>query len=702
MTPPRRLQALGSLAALLAATLPTHGATAAEPDISKWECRFCTFARGWHGSADAGLQLSDSSSFRYGEYSGLNDRGAHAELGGTALYRDAKGRYVDARADDLGLESRSISVAGGQQGRYELRADFQQIPQFRYDTASTPFSGHGNVLTLPGDWVSAGSTSGMASLPGDLHRIDIAGRRKIIALGAAMTPQNSPWHYQLDLRRDRVDGNTVTGASFLTSSMQLPLEQDQVTDQIEASIARAGRSWQLRFGYYGSYFRQDASALQWSNPYTAYNDATVGRTSVAPDNAFNQLSLSGAWQILPSTRATANFSYGRGTQDAQYLPATVNDSLDAISLPRQNLDGRVDTVNDIVRITSNPIRRLSLSAQYALDARQNHSPVDEYQQVVSDSYVGESRPNLPYSHRRQTAALNARYRLAPGVQLQAGAEHEQYDRDYQTVARTRTVTLWSGVRTTLFDRVDLDLKYRNEDRSIERRRQLDASWMLPDENPLLRRFDQADRDRHEVTASASYAPLQRVNLSLDFQWRDDDYADSRVGLTHAKDVVGTFSSGWTPTDAVRINAYVTLERIESAQAGSQSGSTPDWRGGDSDRLVSVGLDGEWRNVVADKLDLGAHYDYSRTRENVAIITGSADTAGFPANRTRFDNLRLYSRYRFGPRLSGTLTYAYQQLDSRDWALDGVEADTASNLLSLGIDSPDYQVNLFGFALQYTF
>lgn len=694
--------------ALLLVVLPAAALadtpTAAPADFADWPCKFCSLDYGWSGALDAGLQFVDSSDYRYGEYSGLKDDGFYATLGGALAYRNAKGGYLEAQASDLGLASRRIRLEGGQRGLYKLYGGYQGIPQFRFDTASTPFLGSGSTLSLPGNWVYGADTAQMSALQSDLHRVDIQTRRKIAELGAVFTPRGSPWDYRFDLRQDRVDGTAITGANFLTSSLQLPLDQDQLTDQIEASVGRSGRLWQLRLGFYGSYFHQDADPLQWDNPYQAYNGASQGRMSQAPDNAFNQLSLTGGWQLLPSMRLMTNLAYGRAVQNEHYMPATINDSLGADALPRGDLDGRVNTVNDIVRLTARPLSKLSLTAEYLLNSRQNHSSVASYQQVVSDSYLNASRSNLPYSYRQQTARLSASYRLLSNLQLQAGGEQEQYARDYQQAARTRTTTVWGSARTTLFNALDLDLKYSDASRSITRRRELSASWLLPEENPLLQRFNLADRDRRILTASASYSPLPGLDLGADFEWHDDDYKHSQIGLTHAKDVSGTFNAGWTPSAKARLNGYLTLERIESDQAGSQSYSIPDWRGDNEDHVRTVGLDGEWRELGGKfdgKVDVGFAYCYSRTREKIAVVTGTPVT-GFPANKSRFQNFQLYSRYRFNPQLSARLRYAWTELRTLDWALDDVEADTVPNFLSLGIDSPNYQVNLLGLSLHYEF
>ncbi|MEW6166727.1 MAG: MtrB/PioB family decaheme-associated outer membrane protein [Pseudomonadota bacterium] len=695
---------LGWLVVPLGLLLGLGAAIAAEgpntlPDTSQWDCRFCRFDDGWSGFAELGLEYAGVAGYRLGEYTGLRDDGAYLLAGGEASYSNELGTWFDAAADELGLLSRRIDARGGRQGLYELHGGWQQIPQFRYDSGQTPFLRDGERLNLPQDWVTAGATEQMSALNHSLHGLNLDTRRRRIALGGSFTPRASLWRFAFDLREDRVTGTSTLFGNVLTAASELPLPVDQLTHQVDASVTRRGERWQLALGFYGSYFEQDVEALEWSNPYTAYDGATEGRASTAPDNGFNQLSLSGAWQFLPSARLTANLSYGRGRQDQNYIEPTINDTLGVVPLPQSSLDGRIDTINHLVRLSTRPARGLSLTAQYTLDQRKNRTDMAEYPQVPSDAYLGESRINLPYGYKRQAAELEARYRLRPHLQFLLGGEAQRYERSYQEVARTRTTETWAGLRTSLLDRVDLDLRYTHSERSVSSRRELDVEG-LPLENPLLRRFNLAARTRDAVSVSGSFSPHRGVTLGADFQWREDRYDDTEIGLTHAEDKIGTIDAGWTPADDLSLHAYASLERIESQQAGSRRASTPDWYGSSDDRIRTLGFDGRWQQAI-DKVDLGLNYSDSRASESVEI-DASAPAAGFPDNDSRFRSLRLYARYPLSERMTTMLGYAWQSLHYSDWSLDGLEPDTVPNLLATGTGTPTDHQRLLILSLRYTF
>jgi hypothetical protein len=65
-------------------------------------------------------------------------------------------------------------------------------------------------------------------------------------------------------------------------------------------------------------------------------------------------------------------------------------------------------------------------------------------------------------------------------------------------------------------------------------------------------------------------------------------------------------------------------------------------------------------------------------------------------------LKLWANYHVGPQCSLQLEYAYERMSTLDWALDGVEPDTVSNVLALGMNTPRYQVNVIQMKFQYAF
>ena len=143
-----------------------------------------------------------------------------------------------------------------------------------------------------------------------------------------------------------------------------------------------------------------------------------------------------------------------------------------------------------------------------------------------------------------------------------------------------------------------------------------------------------------------------------------------------------------------------LQYIKSEQAGSQSFSVPDWSGTNDVVIDTVGISGQWLNALPG-VDLGSNYSFSYSRESIAVATGTAETP-FPNNTVNNMAAKLWSRYHVNPHCTIRFEYAYERLDTTDWALDGVEPNTVSNVLALGVNSPRYKVNVLGMRFQYGF
>ncbi|MBF0463402.1 MAG: MtrB/PioB family outer membrane beta-barrel protein, partial [Magnetococcales bacterium] len=92
-----------------------------------------------------------------GDYTGLGEKGAYAigniDLrGGDAYDSDGTQRWR-VKGTNLGLDSRRIDAEYGEQGKYKVKASFDDIPKERSDTFTTFYNGVGSGnLTLPGNW----------------------------------------------------------------------------------------------------------------------------------------------------------------------------------------------------------------------------------------------------------------------------------------------------------------------------------------------------------------------------------------------------------------------------------------------------------------------------------------------------------------------------------------------------------------------
>ena len=93
---------------------------------------------------ELGVGDVSGKSFKFGDYTGLNKRGAYGIANISVVRRgDDDARYLEIVARNLGLDSRSLAVEGGEQGNYVLRFGYSELPKLHSDTFQTPYNGAG-------------------------------------------------------------------------------------------------------------------------------------------------------------------------------------------------------------------------------------------------------------------------------------------------------------------------------------------------------------------------------------------------------------------------------------------------------------------------------------------------------------------------------------------------------------------------------
>jgi len=687
---------------LLAAlgVLTTPGAAQAAVDTAKWKCESCPYPKGATGSVEIGVGVVSDESAKFGDYTGLQEDGAHLVLGGSMYYRGQSGYYADLNASDLGLSSRSLALQSGHEGRYSLRIGYDEVPRYFADDAMTPFIGSGgSVLTLPGGF-PADLTSGMP-LSTTLQPVEVGFKKTRLDLaGALITFQN--WTYRARFTRDVRDGTRPLTSSFFSNAEQLVAPVDQVTDQFELSASYATSRLQASLAYQLSRFDNAPESLTWSNPFSpAAAGATRGQLALAPDNQMHQITGSVGYAITPTIRASADFAYGRLTQDESYLASTLNPVLapSVPGLPTASLDGKVDTFNGNVKLTATPLDDLRVSATYARNVRENKTASLSYPLVATDMfYNGQARANTPFDLTQDRFKLAADYRGIDAVKLSAGGDYDYRSRNYQEVVKTREATIWGRAGWQASDDISLSVKLAHANRSNSTYGV--STWFGAPENPLLRKYHLAARQRDSGSVRADITLAEGISLGLDAEVSIDDYTHSEVGLTYGRSSgVGADLSA-AISDATQVQAYVRSDWMKSRQAGSEQVAQPDWwaRNDDDTDVLGVAI----RHVVIeDKFDLGADLAFTRSRSDVELETAAGNSL-FPSAKTSRDSFKIFGTYRLRDNLSLTASYWHERYRSQDWRLDGVYPATVPSLLSLGAQPPQYSVNVVRLSMRYAF
>ncbi len=692
-----------SISALLPVILLGAHSTATvadETEPSIYSCKACVKYTGWRGIIDFGGAYVSSDSYRFGDYRGLDKEGLYVALDGDVHYRDLQGKYFDMYARNLGYDSRELDMRGGNQGFYEIRFGYQEIPKYRGYGTETPFLGVGSdYLTLPANWVKANTTGGMTALDSSLAVAPLKVTRKILDAGATVNFLSN-WSYRLDYQRQKKKGTLpMGGGMYFSNSSIMPAPVDYTTDLIDTALSWVSKRAQVELGFISSQFDNGNNSLTWQNPFSSLPEHSTFRAALAPDNKYYQFNLSGALAVTSWMKVSGQAATGRLTQNDPFLPYTINPEYSDIPLPRTSLDGKLDTstYNVAGKLFAHIAKGLTFNARYKWDERDNKTPVDLYTPVITDLVPTVPRYNRPYSYKRQQYSADVSYRAARVIRVIAGAKQKNMDRTLQAVERTEETTWWGEVKVTPTYNTEFRVKGEWANRDISAYEPANIGIVM--DNPLLRKFNMADRDRNRYIVEFDYMVSQALGVNLGYSQAKSEYKESIYGLQQSNDQNYSINLNYALGDKVNVYAWYNMDTIVSDIANTSGGGTGVWNAVTRDRIETTGVG--LTATLSEKSSLGVDYVYAGSTGYISVKT-SANEPPFDPLKTNLKNFKLHFDYDFSDHWGYKLYAEREQYDSRDWAIDGLGVDGINSILTMGEDSPDYNVWYYRLQFSYKF
>ena len=412
---------------------------------------------------------------------------------------------------------------------------------------------------------------------------------------------NDSLEFNVDYSHERRTGTMEQGMPFGSNGTgaalaMVPRPVADTTQLASVSGQYAGSSpwgkWTTVAKYFVSSYKDDFAYFDAMSPFGGGNGGVsnapggcattqpqncfgMGRMSMYPDNFAQGVTTTTAVDLPYKSRYVGTFQYQTMTQDQGFLAPSINpapaksantpagNTIGNFALSRPSLDGRIDTIlsnNQLTTQLTSDIRLKSSYRYYSVDNKTQ--PLTMFDWVINDSTSARSQTagyaphtTLFQSYVKQNASEEVNWRPWRWLDLGAIVGWEQYDRDLAQANRTTewsakfydvvTATDWAKLRSSVFFS---ERRFSNYDWATYVGNTIVAP-IVPGgtttsliENPGMRTYDMADRDRVVVKSSVDFDVLPGLTITPNAGLRYDQY------LTNPNDPVNqlglVFDNNW--------------------------------------------------------------------------------------------------------------------------------------------------------------
>jgi len=348
-------------------------------------------------------------------------------------------------------------------------------------------------------------------------------------------------------------------------------------------------------------------------------------------------------------------------------------------------------------LASRPMPKLSAHGNATYDGHDDKTSPLSIAYIVTDTFPGGTAVSPRYSEDRVHLDGGADYALMHWLKIGVGGTLD--DVHYgpgQVVTWTQSTQSWGRAVITPVESLSVTLKYGN---GLRKASTFDAAALPPDENPLIREYDYAPRDRVFSTLTGAWTATKTLTWSMEGSIAKDDYRSSPLGLQGVHEWRTSSTLAWTPRET--LSAYIDggYERLFNLQNGYSGLDTAPWLTSDTQRFWNLSVGASW--VPQERWTLAVDYLLAPSYDNTDSTTGGLQQA-FPQNWSKLDSARLKVAYQWTPALQLRFRYTRETYNSSDWALNGVAPATIPNLLALGVQPYRDNVNVFALTARYQF
>jgi MtrB/PioB family decaheme-associated outer membrane protein len=665
---------------------------------------------------------------RYERYRDLGD-GLFLET--ARMYREQQGWFLSFSGDHVGRGDQRLTGRAIKPGTLKVAVQWDQIPMLLSRTTQTMFvEASPGVLRVP-DLIQSqveGGTS-ITSVVGQFARPFDMKTMRHIAQGHVEYLARPDLTLRLNVRNIDRDGQIPFGGSFGHGRFvetPAPIRYDITDVNGNAEFTRGDALY--RAGYAFSWFRNEVQTLLFDNPYLL-NDRTnlssTGRFALPPSNRVLSVNGMASYRLPRRTRVTAYASVG-SLKDAgdPIVPFTSNTAFPALPLDRPTVNGSALTSSVNLSLSSRPAPRVSVNARYKFFDYDNRTPHFVVERRVShdsslSGVLATPFESEPFGVRRHTFDGDVTYTpirvLTAGVgysRIDEARSHRIFESTADNVLRLIADAVgyrWFTVRT----------KYEHARRRGTGIEQGIEMLVAVREQPGMRHYDVAERNRDRLTLIGTAFPLTNLSVNLSVAAGRDDYLNSIFGLLDNKHRVYSIGADATPTEQLSLGLsysyedYRALSRSRQASNDAQfNNPAQNWSTDGHDRVHSLVASADVLQI-RERLDLRLAYDFNLARalylygvgpiadrvlpEETDVVGSSLpDPTQLPLIRSENQRASVDATYSLTDRIGVGATYWRDQYRVRDFSLDAEANPTLDrgNALLIGYVYRPYTANTF--------
>ncbi len=698
----------------------------------------------------AGSATLSRETFKFGEYTGIDDNGGYA-VGEAELSYIYKTYYLDFWVDNLGLDNRNLYIEAGQTNNYKIYGEYDQNPHLLFSQNLTPFTGGG---------------SGQLSINPGLAKLSIAPATITVPAAPNVISNSNNLDLQIDDRNTAMFGfSKIFGKKSWTVEYKrinkngiqsfggvvgnhpanphaviLPAPVDQVTNEILASFAYSGEKVQWQVDYLLSLHDNRKESLLFESPYVGsvgfFDRASPfavgalpnqGRISREPDHQYHRLSFSGGANLSSTTRISATAEYSFSYQDEELLPYSLNTNTSL--LPRNSAEAKMHILHFTLQANSRLNSKLNLKAKFRHYQTINSTPKTLFMPVINDTGAQvlpadqASLFSLPYEYIQDQIQLEGTYKLFRATSLKLGYELEIFDRSFRAVEDTIENIFKISMLLNYLSHITTNLSFSFSTKSgstydatqVTNSRHTSAFLTSPTAPLLaklqdLRRFDIADRDRFKFGWNFSLVASEFLVFGLNYQLQKDNYTDGVLGLRDALNQAITIDVNYAFQKESSLFAFFTYNHWNKDQMGrahnfgipgSRSNPNFNWQLETNDKSYTTGT-GAHFSFLKNKLTWDLEYTFTSSNSGFNFIAGSAlpSPQNLPNLKTILHSFTTKCEYKITKRFLVGLSYLYENFENNDFALNQFEpldillgTPTGGRVILLSRAIQDYEAHL---------